>query len=346
MTTDRRRPLLDIEALPMDPKACREDIARRHTALRAHRPPAAPLGHRESARIFQCDPGLRTVINTALDTGLPLLLTGPPGTGKSQVAWFVALAFGLGDPLSLHVRSTTTYRDFLYDLDAVAYLHAAYAARVGGEAPPRSRFIRPGPYWQAIRAQTPKVVLIDEIDKAPRDFPNDLLHVLGEGWFAVPDIDPAQPEDTLEPHLDGVVRSEDGTWRVEARDDARPIVVITSNSERRLPEPFLRRCVFHHIEPLEAFVEQVVRAHRAYHAALTPEAEAEACKLYSRRFRTETRLRRQPTLAEFLVWLRLLATTGESTEALRTARIEDLPHLEVLIKDRDDLRALRPDRLA
>src|SRR6185369_2597106 len=206
---------------------------RREALARRTIPPS--LGsHREAAQFFQPDDDLVDAVNVALAVGAPLLLTGEPGTGKTQVAFYLAWYFGIEDHLyPLAVRSTTRAEELLYHFDAVAYLHAANDPAWQGKEVDKSEFVKKGPLWQAYKAGGSSVVLLDEIDKAPRDFPNDLLNVLDQHTFHVPE--------------------EDST--ISRGDQAPPIVVITSNSERRLPEPFLRRCIFHHIE----FTEELLR---------------------------------------------------------------------------------------
>lgn len=194
--------------------------------------------HWQAARHYQPDADLVETINVALAVGAPLLLTGEPGTGKTQVAYYLAWYFDVEQSfLPLYVRSTTTAEDLLYRFDAVAYLHAANDPENQGKKLDKTNFIEPGPLWKAYEADGPSVVLIDEIDKASRDFPNDLLNVLDQHEFAVPELD-----------------------RTIRRRGLPPVVVITSNSERRLPEPFLRRCVFHHIAFDEGLLRRVVAA--------------------------------------------------------------------------------------
>ncbi|MCP4658983.1 MAG: AAA domain-containing protein, partial [bacterium] len=137
--------------------------------------------HGAAASYYQIDDGLETAINMALAVGAPLLVTGEPGTGKTQLAYFIGHYFDIR-VRPFHVKSISTARDILYDFDAVGYLQAAYAAREGGDLLSRSEFLRPGPLWEAYEDPEPSILLIDEIDKAPRDFPNDLLHELDQGW--------------------------------------------------------------------------------------------------------------------------------------------------------------------
>ena len=165
----------------------------------------------------------------------------------------------------------------------MAYFHAAHDPERAGKAIDRAEFIDKGPLWRALESDR-AVVLVDEIDKAPRDFPNDLLHVLDQHEFDVPEL-----------HVQ-VARK---------RGAPPPFLVITSNSERRLPEPFLRRCVFHHIE----FTEEIVR--RAVEARVGdfPRLREGARRLAIERF-LELRakpLRKKPATAELLVWLTILS---------------------------------------
>jgi MoxR-like ATPase len=282
-------------------------------ALARREIPVSLGSHREAAAFFQPDADLVDAVNVALAVGAPLLLTGEPGTGKTQVAFYLAWFFGIEDHLyPFYVRSTTTAEDLLYRFDAVAYLHAASdPARQAAVA--KADFVEKGPLWQAYEAGSPAVVLLDEIDKAPRDFPNDLLNVLDQHTFYVAESDRT----------------------VSRGAGAPPIVVITSNSERRLPEPFLRRCIFHHIEFTEELLRRAVEARLGDFPNLAAEVREEALQRF-----LELRgrdLRKKPATAELLVWLTILSARGGVTVASLQAPFRSLPALAALVKDREDL---------
>lgn len=285
---------------------------------------APTLGsHSAAAGFYQPDPDLVDAVNVALAVGAPLLLTGEPGTGKTQVAHYLAWYFDIENTLfPLYVRSSTTAEDLLYRFDAVAYLHAANDPANRGK-PFRSKslskkdFIERGPLWKAYKAEQPSIVLLDEIDKAPRDFPNDLLNVIDQHRFDVPEL----------------------SLTVE-RKGPPPLLIITSNSERRLPEPFLRRCIFHHIEFNETLLRRAVAARSmndfpGLSGAITEAAIQRFIEL------RQQNIRKHPATAELLVWLTVLAARDDVSETqLKECRLRDLPALSSLIKDRDDLSLL------
>ncbi len=291
----------------------------RRPIYEAQRRPASLGNHVESAPFYRPDPALVTAVNAALALGAPLLLTGEAGTGKTQVAYWLHYHLGLTKRLfPMYVQSISTARDLLYTFDNVAYFHAAKDPGRKGEID-KERYLRKGPLWEALATPGQRgIVLIDEIDKAPRDFPNDLLHVLDQFEFRIPELD-----------------------RTEKlpQDAAAPVVIITSNSERKLPEPFLRRCIFHHIELTEKLVREAVEARKASFGSLSDEAREAAIKRF-----LEIRdkpLRKKPATAELLVWLILLGMRAEKATVIERTPLVDLPLLGALIKDRDDRDALR-----
>lgn len=277
--------------------------------------------HKAAASTYQLEPGLETAVNMALAVGSPLLVTGEPGTGKTQLASF--LADYLGIPLhAFLVKSTTTARDLQYEFDAVGYLQSAYATQHGAPRLERKKFLKPGPLWLTYESKEPSVLLIDEIDKAPHDFPNDLLHELDQGWFH----HPFEKDDDGDP------------VKIPEAPGKPSIVVITSNVERRLPPPFLRRCVFHHIELSEKLTQNALDARVGEFPNLQPAVQTRVLDLFWEL--RECELQKPPSTAELLVWLAVLNALGIGEKEL-DERLGELPALGSLIKDNDDLDRLK-----
>lgn len=296
---------------------------------------------RRGAPQYQLGEELAAAVNVALSVGAPLLLTGEPGTGKSQLAYYLAWYFQLDEmqPFTLHVKSTSSARDLFYTFDTVGYFHRAQTGRAKGgnmQLDPRE-FRTKQALWLAIEevnANRPAIVLIDEIDKAPRDFPNDLLHELDQFEF-------------IATHTKEPVRLE--------RDRTPPMIVITSNSEKRLPQAFLRRCVFHHIKFDQALVKRAVVAWRrtqrdfqdddgagAVSAGDVTRELDERDQIAIQRFmevREHPRMQKKPATAELLAWLTALDAARKDKAAL-TQPLGELPFLAALVKDQDDLDGL------
>ncbi len=213
--------------------------------------------------VYQADPGLLAAANAALALGMPLLLTGEAGCGKTDFAYAVAHALST-DPevetsksklLECYVRSDSRAQDLLYHYDALSRFGDAHH---GGEAGKQRaeevrNYIELRDLGRALMSSSLRVVLIDEIDKAPRDLPNDLLRELDQGHFEIPEIPAADfPADASAKSGDrGQPIDSDRplTYRNQMRRPEgahKPMVIITSNVERQLPDPFLRRCVFFH----------------------------------------------------------------------------------------------------
>jgi MoxR-like ATPase len=248
-------------------------------------------------------PELRDVVNVAIALQRPLVVKGEPGTGKTLLAHNIAKALNK-TLLVWNIKSTTKAKDGLYVYDTVQRLNDA---RFGeGNVSDVKHYIRMGSLGQSFTADEQVVLLIDEVDKADIEFPNDLLNELDEMNFHVLETDE----------------------RVSARH--RPIVIITSNSEKELPDAFLRRCVFHYIEfPDRDLMTQIVGVH---HPALADRLLQQSLERFYELRRIET-LRKKPSTSELIDWLQALVAAGVTAEQLE----DKLPFLGVLIKKETDI---------
>ena len=260
-------------------------------------------------------PDLTLAVNAALRLERPLLVKGEPGTGKTELARQVAA--GLGLPIiEWNVKSTTRAQQGLYEYDAVSRLRDSQLgdARVGDIA----NYIRRGKLWEAFDAPGKVVLLIDEIDKADIEFPNDLLQEL----------------DRMEFHV-----YETGEM-VRARQ--RPVVIITSNNEKELPDAFLRRCFFHYIRfPDAETLRRIVAVHHPdiKDALLT----AALSRFYE--IRETPGLKKKPSTSEVLDWLKLLLAEDLGPEDLKKEGASLLPRLHgALLKNEQDVHLF--ERLA
>lgn len=210
-------------------------------------------GMADRARVYQPDTEVVEMVNAALYLRRPLLVTGKPGTGKSTLAYSVAFELNLGPVLHWPISSHSTLGDGLYQYDPIGRLQEAGLHRADDPPPDIGRFIRLGPLGTALIPRlTPRVLLVDELDKSDIDLPNDLLHVFEEGRFEIPELS-RLPDDQAEHAVmtsDPDRRTTIGRGRVRCR--AFPFVVITSNGERQFPPAFLRRCLRLNIQPPNA----------------------------------------------------------------------------------------------
>jgi MoxR-like ATPase len=303
-----------------------------------HRPPEAHADSPQHPEPYIASPRLKRAVNLSLHLRRPLLLEGEVGCGKTRLAY--AVAYELGLPLyRWFVRSTSKVEEGLYTYDAVARLHdvqttsfeqrrepQAKGARTKRRDPAEPREYRTfGPLGKAFQQQNhPAVVLIDEIDKASFDFPNDLLNILDQPWeFSIPETGET----------------------ITAQADNLPIVIITSNREKRLPPAFTRRCIYTVINlqsteaELEAELTKIIVLHYIVKGKTPPQPKL--IKAAIERFhaiRQDSRLSKKPGTSEFLDWLQVLHEPGSLQEIEALSKDGALPYPELLLKQREDLQ--------
>jgi MoxR-like ATPase len=259
----------------------------------------------KGTRSYLTDPGLEAAVNAALVLERPLLVKGEPGTGKTLLATAIAEAIGL-ELIHWPVKSTTRAQDGLYVYDTVQRLYDARFGDVGAEGVKDiRRYIKLGPLGRALKAEKRVVLLIDEVDKADLEFPNDLLHEIDRMRFVVSETG------------DEVVAKE------------RPVVIITSNNEKELPDAFLRRCVFHFIDfPEPDLMKRIVRVH---HPAIDEQIVEQAIAAFYE-VRGIPRVRKRPSTSELVDWIAVLASAGVGADRIRA----ELPFTGVLLKKEQD----------
>jgi len=259
---------------------------------------------------------LEVAVNAAVALQRPLLVKGEPGTGKTVLAHEVAAA--LGYPLvEWHVKSTTKAQQGLYEYDAVSRLRDSELG--DPKVADIANYIVRGKLWDAFEADGPQVVLIDEIDKADIEFPNDLLLELDRMQFFVYET------------------------RQTVAAKHRPVVIITSNNEKELPDAFLRRCFFHYIRfPDRPTMERIVEAH---YPGLQRDLAREALTVFFQ-VRDVPGLKKKPATSELLDWLKLLMIEDLPADALRSqdAKLVIPPLHGALLKNEQDVHLF--ERLA
>ena len=277
---------------------------------------SSPTDRFEGTANYIATDDLKIAVNAAVALERPLLIKGEPGTGKTVLAYEIAKA--LNAPLiTWHIKSTTKAHNGLYEYDAVSRLRDSQLgeARVHGVR----NYLKPGKLWEAFTAPNRPVLLIDEIDKADIEFPNDLLQELDRMEFYVQETD-----ETI-------------------RAEVRPIVIITSNNEKELPDAFLRRCFFHYIRfPDDQTMKSIVEVH---FPGIKPRLVSEALKTFYE-IRDTPGLKKKPSTSELLDWLKLLLVDDVDPETLREKSPNRLipPLHGALLKNEQDVHLF--ERLA
>ena len=249
---------------------------------------------------------LMNAVNVSIALKKPLLIKGEPGTGKTMLAEAIADSLGM-NLIIWSIKSTTKAQDGLYVYDTVQRL---YDSQFGeGDVADIGQYIKLGKLGEAFTSDSQVVLLIDEIDKADLEFPNDLLWELDKMEFYI-----NETKETI-------------------RTKHRPIVIITSNAEKELPDAFLRRCIFHYIEfPTAEKMEEIIHVH---YGDIDKKLVANALEAFYK-IRDMKDLQKKPSTSELLDWIQALMISGVSIEDL----YEDLPFLGVLLKKNQDVDVL------
>lgn len=268
------------------------------------------MTHFEGTERYVATDDLQMAVNAALTLQRPLLIKGEPGTGKTLLAEEVAAA--LNRPLlQWHIKSTTKAQQGLYEYDAVSRLRDS---QLGDERVRTiSNYIVKGALWEAFECDEPSILLIDEIDKADIEFPNDLLREIDKMEFHV-----YETQQTI------VAKH-------------RPLIIITSNNEKELPDAFLRRCFFHYIRFPEAdTLSEIVKVH--FPNLADDLLQAALSSFYA--LRNAPGLKKKPSTSELLDWIQLLLYQNIDADSIRSASQTSAPLIGALIKNEQDLSLL------
>ena len=315
--------------------------------IRSKEPLKLPVTSRnEYARseFYIPDPGLIDAVNVALALGQPLLLTGEPGTGKTQLAYYIAWELGLPEPFKFETKSTSTSKDIFYSYDALRRFQDAQSNISSSSALPYINYNALGlaiifswnpdatlmnkegvdrplkeylPEQLVHPGKQRSIVLIDEIDKAPRDVPNDILNEIDQMYFRIPELD---------------------NFPISANPDFFPIIVLTSNSEKDLPSAFLRRCIYYNIPfPDVERMTLIITKRLGWFSNENQQFVHDAVRLFYRM--RNKGLRKEPSTAELLDWISALRLYGDGIRNPISEKPELIEKsLGALIKNSEDIK--------
>ena len=273
-------------------------------------------------------------VNLAIALRRPILVEGEAGCGKTMLAKAIAAELGLGEPIAVTIKSTHQAKDLLYRFDALRRLQ-----EIQDPSNQRARFIYPyitlQPMGTAIRDGTRCVMLIDEIDKADIDFPNDLLEVLDRFSFDIDDLPPEEGEQSLKDKTKGFSR------RVTSPGNTRPIVVITSNREKQLPEAFLRRCLYLNLKgPVDpALLAVIVEKNLEVSVnKVSRDLIDAAIERFLEIRKNAEGLQKIPATSELIDWVKVLHWQGKTPDQVIAGKLQP-PYWRLLFKTMQDLEA-------
>src|SRR5512134_2499210 len=304
-----KQPAIVAESISASNRHPESGSTRNPLAILDRLPDRTPMLRFEGSNTYVATDDLKLAVNAALTLQRPLLIKGEPGTGKTMLAEEVARALDM-PLLAWHIKSTTKAQQGLYEYDAVSRLRDS---QLGEERVQKiENYIVKGVLWQAFEAERPSVLLIDEVDKADIEFPNDLLRELDRMEFFVYET------------------------RETVRARHRPLVVITSNNEKELPDAFLRRCFFHYIRfPDKDTMQSIVDVH---FPGLRKELLQNALAVFFG-VRDLLGLKKKPSTSELLDWLKLLVAEQIPPEVLRSRddKLAVPPLAGALLKNEQDM---------